>query len=66
MVIFLIKLYQAALSPFFGHCCRFFPTCSEYAIEAIHKHGAWRGLWLACRRIAKCHPLHQGGSDPVP
>jgi len=62
----LIRLYKAALSPFIGHCCRFFPTCSEYALEAVEKHGPWRGSWLALKRIGKCHPFHPGGSDPVP
>ena len=64
--LFLIRLYQAALSPFMGHCCRFFPTCSEYALEAVQKHGAWKGAWLALKRVSRCHPLHRGGSDPVP
>lgn len=64
--LFLIRLYQAALSPFMGHCCRFFPTCSEYALEAVRKHGAWKGAWLALKRVSRCHPLHRGGSDPVP
>lgn len=64
--IFLIRLYQAALSPFVGHCCRFFPTCSEYACQAVEKHGAWKGFWLAFLRLFKCHPFHRGGSDPVP
>lgn len=66
LVIFFIRLYQAAISPFVGHCCRFFPTCSEYGVEAVKKHGALRGSWLALRRICRCHPLHRGGSDPVP
>jgi len=64
--IFLIRLYQAAISPFVGHCCRFYPTCSEYACEAVEKHGALRASWLIFRRICKCHPFHRGGSDPVP
>ncbi|HSX11459.1 MAG TPA: membrane protein insertion efficiency factor YidD [Chlamydiales bacterium] len=66
LVIFLIRFYQAALSPFVGHCCRFYPTCSEYAAEAVAKHGAVRGSWLSIRRVCRCHPLHRGGSDPVP
>ncbi len=64
--LFLIRLYQTVLSPFMGHCCRFFPTCSEYALEAVQKHGAWKGAWLALKRVSRCHPLHRGGSDPVP
>jgi uncharacterized protein len=68
----LIRGYQRALSPvlpvFFGPgCgCRFAPTCSHYAAEAVRTHGAWRGLGLALRRLAKCTPLHPGGFDPVP
>lgn len=64
--LLLIRLYQAAISPFVGHCCRFFPTCSEYALEATKKHGAWRGFSLTLRRLVKCHPFYRGGSDPVP
>ncbi|PIS02014.1 MAG: membrane protein insertion efficiency factor YidD [Chlamydiae bacterium CG10_big_fil_rev_8_21_14_0_10_42_34] len=66
LVIFLIRFYQAAISPFVGHCCRFHPTCSEYGVEAVKKHGAFKGSILTVRRICKCHPLHKGGSDPVP
>jgi len=66
LLLFFIRFYQAALSPFAGHCCRFFPTCSEYALEAVEKHGALKGCWLAFRRLAKCHPFHRGGSDPLP
>ena len=62
----LIRLYQAAISPFMGHCCRFFPTCSEYSLQCIEKHGALKGSWLSFKRVLKCHPLHRGGSDPVP
>ncbi|HSX25922.1 MAG TPA: membrane protein insertion efficiency factor YidD [Chlamydiales bacterium] len=64
--LFLIRLYQAAISPFVGHCCRFFPTCSEYACEAVEKHGSWKGAWLILRRLLRCHPFHRGGCDPVP
>jgi len=66
ILLFLIRFYQTALSPFAGHCCRFFPTCSDYALEAVKKHGAWRGFFLSLKRVAKCHPFHSGGSDPVP
>jgi len=66
VLLLFVRLYQAALSPFLGHCCRFFPTCSEYACEAIEKHGALKGSWLAIKRICRCHPFHKGGFDPVP
>jgi putative membrane protein insertion efficiency factor len=65
-VIFPIRVYQRVLSPLLPNRCRFTPTCSHYAVEAIEKHGAFRGLWLATKRILKCHPLHPGGFDPVP
>jgi putative membrane protein insertion efficiency factor len=61
-----IRVYQIALSPYFGNQCRFYPTCSEYAMDAIAKHGALKGSWLAIRRIGRCHPYHPGGHDPVP
>ncbi|MBK6743758.1 MAG: membrane protein insertion efficiency factor YidD [Hydrogenophilales bacterium] len=61
-----IRLYQIALSPYFGNQCRFYPTCSEYAMDAVAKHGALKGSWLAIRRIGRCHPYHPGGHDPVP
>ena len=61
-----IRVYQRAISPFLRPRCRFYPTCSQYAVEAIETHGVLRGSWLALRRIAKCHPLHPGGVDPVP
>ena len=66
LVIALIRLYQWTLSPFLGGSCRFLPTCSAYAIEAIHTHGAARGLLLAVRRLSACHPLGRSGYDPVP
>lgn len=62
----LIVLYQRALSPFLGDRCRFYPSCSEYAREALARHGAWRGLWLSLRRVSRCHPGCEGGYDPVP
>lgn len=62
----LIRLYQLALSPFIGNQCRFTPTCSHYAHEAISRHGALRGAWLAICRVGRCHPWHPGGYDPVP
>ena len=65
-LIFLIKGYQKFISPLLGDNCRFYPTCSAYAIEALRVHGALKGSYLAIRRILKCHPFHKGGIDPVP
>ena len=62
----LIDAYRLLLSPILGPSCRFYPTCSAYAAEAIEKHGALRGAWLAVKRISKCHPWNPGGVDPVP
>ncbi len=62
----LIRAYQYTLRPMLGSNCRFYPSCSDYAREAIEKHGALRGVWLAVRRVARCHPYHPGGFDPVP
>ncbi|MBS0649575.1 MAG: membrane protein insertion efficiency factor YidD [Verrucomicrobia bacterium] len=64
--IFLIRLYQLTLSPFLGKCCRFYPSCSDYAIDAVKKHGAWKGSWLTAKRLLKCQPWHPGGIDEVP
>ena len=61
-----IKLYQWLISPLLGPSCRFHPTCSHYAIEAIEKHGVFKGGYLSVRRLIKCQPLHEGGLDPVP
>ena len=66
LLIGLIRLYQIVLSPFFGQQCRFNPTCSQYGIECIQKHGAWRGAVLTLKRLSRCHPWHAGGSDPAP
>ena len=64
--IFLIKIYQWVISPILGPKCRYTPTCSHYAVEALKKHGPLKGLWLAIRRIARCHPWGGSGYDPVP
>ncbi|NDP42948.1 MAG: membrane protein insertion efficiency factor YidD [Aromatoleum sp.] len=61
-----IRGYQYLFRPLLGRNCRFYPSCSDYAREAIQKHGASRGMWLAVRRISCCHPYHPGGYDPVP
>jgi uncharacterized protein len=66
IAIFLIRSYQLLLSPVLGSHCRFQPTCSQYAIEALREHGTWRGAWLAVRRIGRCHPWGGDGHDPVP
>ena len=61
-----LHLYRLAISPLLGDVCRFEPSCSVYAEEAFQRHGALRGSWLALRRLARCHPFHPGGLDPVP
>ncbi|HET9031087.1 MAG TPA: membrane protein insertion efficiency factor YidD [Candidatus Aquilonibacter sp.] len=66
LLILPLRLYQIAISPLLGPRCRFYPSCSQYAIEAILQHGVLRGAWLALRRIARCHPGHPGGVDLVP
>jgi hypothetical protein len=63
--ILLIKVYKYAVSPVLPSSCRFYPSCSEYAIDALEKYGPWRGSWLTLKRIARCHPLSAGGHDPV-
>lgn len=62
----LIRTYQLAVSPLFPPRCRYLPTCSEYALEAVTRHGAAKGLWLALKRVARCRPGCPGGHDPVP
>jgi len=66
ILIAFVRAYQLTLSPFLGGSCRFLPTCSAYAIEALGTHGAWRGSALALRRLASCHPFGRSGHDPVP
>jgi putative membrane protein insertion efficiency factor len=62
----LLRGYQYSIRPLLGANCRFAPSCSDYAREAIERHGAWRGTWLAVKRVGRCHPYHPGGYDPVP
>lgn len=62
----LIRIYRRLLSPLLGPRCRFYPSCSAYALAALQQHGAARGSWLTLRRIVRCHPLNEGGPDPVP
>lgn len=66
ILIALIKVYRFVLSPYIGQHCRFTPTCSQYALEAIEVYGSLKGTWLAVKRLSKCHPFHTGGWDPVP
>ena len=66
LLIALLKGYKKYISPHLGHHCRFVPTCSQYALEAIEKYGALKGGWMAFRRILRCNPFHKGGYDPVP
>jgi putative membrane protein insertion efficiency factor len=66
LAIGLIRLYQLTLRPILPPACRFVPSCSDYALEALERHGLVRGSWLAVGRILRCHPFHPGGYDPVP
>ncbi|MFN4219048.1 MAG: membrane protein insertion efficiency factor YidD [Candidatus Bipolaricaulia bacterium] len=66
LALFLITLYQKLISPLLPRTCRFYPSCSEYAKQAIQKYGLLRGVWLAAKRISRCHPRNPGGLDPVP
>jgi len=65
-LLLVLRAYQFALRPLLGANCRFYPSCSDFAREAIERHGAGKGSWLAARRLARCHPYHPGGFDPVP
>ena len=66
LLIFLLRAYQIVLSPHLGAACRFVPSCSNYGIEALRRHGAWKGAWLTMRRLLRCHPWGASGYDPVP
>jgi putative membrane protein insertion efficiency factor len=66
LLLYLIQIYRKGVSPYTPPCCRYIPTCSQYAIQAIEKYGAARGFWMAIKRIVRCNPLHRGGYDPVP
>lgn len=66
LLILLVKGYRLIFSPYVGRSCRFAPTCSQYALDALNEYGALKGSWLALRRIGRCHPWHAGGYDPVP
>lgn len=66
ILLLLIKFYKTFISPVLGNNCRFHPTCSTYSVEALKTHGPIKGLWLSMKRVAKCHPFHPGGYDPVP
>ncbi|MGH3300690.1 MAG: membrane protein insertion efficiency factor YidD [Streptosporangiaceae bacterium] len=66
LLVVLLTGYRRFVSPMLGQRCRFYPSCSAYALEAVQVHGALRGSWLAARRLSRCHPFHPGGLDPVP
>jgi len=66
LILFLVWFYKQAISPYLAPCCRYYPSCSEYAYEAVQKHGAFRGSFFALKRILRCHPFRRGGYDPVP
>jgi putative membrane protein insertion efficiency factor len=66
LLLALLRAYQYAIRPLLGANCRVYPSCSDYAREAIERHGAGKGSWLTARRLARCHPYHPGGFDPVP
>ncbi len=66
LLVLLLRGYRFAISPLYGQVCRYYPSCSAYALQAVTEHGSLRGSWLAVRRIARCHPWAAGGVDPVP
>jgi uncharacterized protein len=66
LLVLLVRIYQVLISPMLPASCRYVPSCSAYAVEALERHGALRGGWMAARRIARCHPFRAGGYDPVP
>jgi putative membrane protein insertion efficiency factor len=66
LLLLLLRAYKVGISPMLGHNCRFYPSCSDYAFEAIREHGATKGGFLSAKRLCKCHPWHPGGLDPVP
>jgi putative membrane protein insertion efficiency factor len=66
ILIWIVRVYQLLLSPFFGQQCRFYPTCSQYSVEALQKHGAMLGSFYTARRLVRCHPWCAGGHDPIP
>ena len=66
LLVLLVRAYRRLVSPLLPSSCRFYPSCSAYAEAALRRHGAARGSWLAARRLARCHPFHPGGIDPVP
>jgi putative membrane protein insertion efficiency factor len=66
LLVLLVRTYQRLVSPVLPSACRFYPSCSSYALGAIERHGPLKGSWLAARRVARCHPFHPGGIDPVP
>lgn len=66
IVASLLRAYRLVISPLYGQVCRYHPSCSAYALEAVERHGALRGVWLAIRRLGRCHPWASGGYDPVP
>ncbi|MBZ0106592.1 MAG: membrane protein insertion efficiency factor YidD [Sulfuricella denitrificans] len=66
ILLFLVKAYQYLISPMLAPSCRYTPTCSEYALQALKKYGAIKGGWLSVKRVSRCHPWHDGGYDPLP